>query len=146
MKLLWNDRGVVEHLFTLGGVPAERFAFAFYLLDRVAKLSAEQRVKLYGENGVTEKERAFFEKLAGGENPLAAAFWEGLGGGGDFESYTKTVAQTQEMIERTLGVLGLPGFATYDAAIVRGLAYYTGFVFEVADAKQENRAVAGGGR
>ncbi len=147
VKLLWNDRAVVEHLFSLGGVPAERFAFAFYLLDRVAKLSGEQRAKLYGENGVTEKEQAFFEKLAQGENPLQAAFWEGLGAGvGDYESYSKRVAETQETIERTLGVMGLAGFASYDAAIVRGLAYYTGFVFEVSDARGQNRAVAGGGR
>jgi len=32
------------------------------------------------------------------------------------------------------------------AAIVRGLAYYTGFVYEVADTRGKLRAVAGGGR
>jgi histidyl-tRNA synthetase len=41
------------------------------------------------------------------------------------------------------------GFAAYvnlDLSIVRGLAYYTGVVFEVFDAKKSMRAVAGGGR
>ena len=33
-----------------------------------------------------------------------------------------------------------------DLSIVRGLAYYTGVVFEVFDAKKKKRAVAGGGR
>ena len=146
VKLLWNDRGVVEHLFTLGGVPAERFAFAFYLLDRIAKLSPEQRQKLYTENNVTDREKTFFEKLAHGENPLDAAFWQNLGAGAEFESYTRTIAATQETIDKTFTAMGLDGFAKYDASIVRGLAYYTGFVFEVADAQGENRAVAGGGR
>jgi len=41
------------------------------------------------------------------------------------------------------------GFADYvelDLSIVRGLAYYTGVVFEVFDSKKSMRAVAGGGR
>jgi histidyl-tRNA synthetase len=42
--------------------------------------------------------------------------------------------------------MGLPGYAKYDPSIVRGLAYYTGFVWEVADTSGANRAVAGGGR
>ena len=33
-----------------------------------------------------------------------------------------------------------------DLTIVRGLAYYTGIVFELFDAKGEFRAVCGGGR
>ena len=45
--------------------------------------------------------------------------------------------------------LAARGFADYvelDLSIVRGLAYYTGVVFEVFDAKKSMRAVAGGGR
>ncbi|HEX6630131.1 MAG TPA: ATP phosphoribosyltransferase regulatory subunit, partial [Gemmatimonadaceae bacterium] len=34
----------------------------------------------------------------------------------------------------------------FDLSIVRGLAYYTGIVFELFDAKGEFRAIAGGGR
>ena len=34
----------------------------------------------------------------------------------------------------------------FDLSIVRGLAYYTGVVFEIFDARGELRAVAGGGR
>lgn len=41
---------------------------------------------------------------------------------------------------------GLGDFITVDLAIVRGLAYYTGTVFEVFDLKHNMRAVAGGGR
>lgn len=41
---------------------------------------------------------------------------------------------------------GLGDFVQWDLSIVRGLAYYTGLVFEVFDAKASMRAVAGGGR
>jgi histidyl-tRNA synthetase len=41
---------------------------------------------------------------------------------------------------------GLAGFVEVDYAIVRGLAYYTGVVFEVFDRAKNERALAGGGR
>ncbi len=45
-----------------------------------------------------------------------------------------------------LDAMGLARFVTVDLGIVRGLAYYTGFVFEAFDRKGELRALAGGGR
>jgi histidyl-tRNA synthetase len=41
---------------------------------------------------------------------------------------------------------GLEGFCELDLRIVRGLAYYTGLVFEVFDRRSARRALAGGGR
>lgn len=45
-----------------------------------------------------------------------------------------------------LEAMGLARFITVDLGVVRGLAYYTGFVFEAFDRKGELRALAGGGR
>ncbi|PYI47146.1 MAG: histidine--tRNA ligase [Verrucomicrobia bacterium] len=45
-----------------------------------------------------------------------------------------------------LRVFGLADFVSVDIGIVRGLAYYTGIVFEVFDRAGKSRAVAGGGR
>ena len=42
--------------------------------------------------------------------------------------------------------LGIGAWLHFDLTIVRGLAYYTGFVFEAFDRKGELRALAGGGR
>jgi histidyl-tRNA synthetase len=42
--------------------------------------------------------------------------------------------------------LGLGGYVEVDLRIVRGLAYYTGIVFEVFDRAGELRAICGGGR
>jgi histidyl-tRNA synthetase len=41
---------------------------------------------------------------------------------------------------------GLGAFVEIDYAIVRGLAYYTGVVFELFDRSKNERALAGGGR
>ena len=45
-----------------------------------------------------------------------------------------------------LKTMGISGFCVFDPAIVRGLAYYTGIVFEIFDAGSQLRAIGGGGR
>ncbi len=45
-----------------------------------------------------------------------------------------------------LGAMGLGAFVDVDFRIVRGLAYYTGIVFELFDAGRSLRAICGGGR
>lgn len=49
-------------------------------------------------------------------------------------------------VKNELELRGLDQYVKLDPGIVRGLAYYTGLVFEVFDKAQENRALAGGGR
>lgn len=49
-------------------------------------------------------------------------------------------------IQANLDARGLGKFLELDLTIVRGLAYYTGAVFEIFDMKKSMRAVAGGGR
>ncbi|HVH08456.1 MAG TPA: ATP phosphoribosyltransferase regulatory subunit [Gemmatimonadales bacterium] len=45
-----------------------------------------------------------------------------------------------------LGAMGLTEFVQVDLTIVRGLAYYTGIVFELFDTGKGLRAICGGGR
>ena len=49
-------------------------------------------------------------------------------------------------VRRSLEAMGLGDFIELDLAIVRGLAYYTGIVFELFDAGRALRAICGGGR
>jgi histidyl-tRNA synthetase len=49
-------------------------------------------------------------------------------------------------ILNNLAVRGLRDFVKIDYKVIRGLAYYTGVVFEAFDRKGEFRAIAGGGR
>jgi len=58
--------------------------------------------------------------------------------GGHFEKFNALAAD--------LDARGMGRFYQLDPTIVRGLAYYTGVVFEVFDRKRTLRAIAGGGR
>jgi histidyl-tRNA synthetase len=51
-----------------------------------------------------------------------------------------------ERLFEQLDAYGVRDRVAFDASIVRGLAYYTGIVFEAFDAERKLRAVAGGGR
>jgi histidyl-tRNA synthetase len=51
-----------------------------------------------------------------------------------------------ESILQNLAARGLRDFVKIDYQVIRGLAYYTGVVFEAFDRKGEFRAIAGGGR
>ena len=59
-------------------------------------------------------------------------------------SVTETAAVAA--VRQDLEARGLGAFVTVDLGIVRGLAYYTGVVFEVFDRQGDMRAIAGGGR
>ncbi len=54
-------------------------------------------------------------------------------------------AELQAMLDN-LAARGLGDFVKVDYRVIRGLAYYTGPVFEAFDRKGEFRAIAGGGR
>jgi histidyl-tRNA synthetase len=56
-----------------------------------------------------------------------------------------TIAPLLECTE-ALTSMGLADFVAIDMSVVRGLAYYTGIVFELFDARRSMRAICGGGR
>ena len=64
--------------------------------------------------------------------------------GGDGEQ-SKALGEV-ERLEALLEGRGLGAWTRFDPSVVRGLAYYSGTVFECFDARGELRAVAGGGR
>ena len=55
------------------------------------------------------------------------------------------VADLRRLFE-LLAAYGVADRVDFDASVVRGLAYYTGIVFEAFDAERKLRAVCGGGR
>jgi histidyl-tRNA synthetase len=63
-----------------------------------------------------------------------------------FIEHTRSASQHFQPLLESLGARGLGDFVRIDPGIVRGLAYYTGTVFEFFSLERGLRAVAGGGR
>ena len=87
---------------------------------------------------IDKSEREPREKTSAKLGDLADAVFEIFDKGGTSE-------KLQQVVEG-LRVRGLDRFVEVDVQIVRGLAYYTGIVFEVFDRAGKLRAIAGGGR
>ena len=115
-------------------------------------LGAVDRFEKYGDDafkGYTEQfgelDAAIKAKvLAFLQIKSLAALQETLGGIGG-EKLTARLADWKKLL-CNLDAMGLGRFIEVDLGVVRGLAYYTGFVFEAFDRKGELRALAGGGR
>ncbi len=137
-----NDRRlmerVVRHVFPGLEDPAPVYA----AVDKLERESTDRIVeRLSGQVGSAADPAADFLGFLE-HGPDLAAFRERFGGLpgvsdalGPLESYTAQLAD-----------LGYGDWVRFDPRIVRGLAYYTGIVFEVFDRKGELRAVCGGGR
>jgi histidyl-tRNA synthetase len=87
---------------------------------------------------IDKSEREPREKTAAKLGGLAGPIFEIFDKGGTSE-------KLQQVMEG-LRIRGLDRFVEVDVQIVRGLAYYTGIVFEVFDRAGKLRAIAGGGR
>jgi len=61
------------------------------------------------------------------------------------ETSKKSVDELGRLFE-LLDCFGVADFCVFDIGIVRGLAYYTGIVYEIYDKTSELRAIGGGGR
>ena len=87
---------------------------------------------------IDKSEREPREKTAAKLGPLAESVFKILDGEGRSEKLERVVEALRQR--------GLGEFVKVDLGIVRGLAYYTGIVFEAFDRGGKLRALAGGGR
>jgi histidyl-tRNA synthetase len=87
---------------------------------------------------IDKSEREPREKTAAKLGDLAEATFKILDGEGSSDKLARVLDG--------LSARGLSGFVKIDLGIVRGLAYYTGIVFEAFDRGGKLRALAGGGR
>lgn len=136
-----SDRRLLSALLEAAGVAREALPAAFSVIDKVEREPRERsRARLREEAGLGD---------AGAEAVLALLDAPGLEGARKGFGDRDEVAQALERLDRyaaDLSALGLGDFLEFDLRIVRGLAYYTGIVFEIFDRRGELRAICGGGR
>ena len=118
-----NDRHVWLQFLAARGVDLERAPEFLGIIDKIERERPEVTAARLAPFGVDPAELDRFMA-----QPVSA-----LGG--------SLVA-----LEADLHARGLGDYVTFDPRIVRGLAYYTGVVFEVFDRARKSRALAGGGR
>jgi histidyl-tRNA synthetase len=136
-----SDRRLLNALLAEIGVRGSAGQAAVYgVLDKIARQPEEVSVAKLLEAGLTREMT---------ESVLELPKVKGLGG---FRARLSAAASVKPHLDRLatyfahLQSLGVHEWVDLDLSIVRGLAYYTGIVFELFDAKGELRAICGGGR
>ncbi len=122
--------------------------------DVVVRLSSRHAWQDFFHSRCPEAARAYdffqvVDKLEREDPAVSAAKLSALGLSlEEVQTFIAASQPTQELaaILANLQARGLGDFVQIDYHVIRGLAYYTGPVFEAFDRRQEFRAIAGGGR
>jgi histidyl-tRNA synthetase len=136
-----SDRRIVTALLAAEGVAAERMPAALSVIDKLERQPRERSAEgLVSQTGITHAvaDRVLDAFDDGDPGALRERF-------GEHEEVAAHLERLQVYVA-ALSAMGLGDFVEIDLRIVRGLAYYTGIVFELFDRKHDLRAICGGGR
>jgi histidyl-tRNA synthetase len=135
-----SDRRLLAALVQHLGIAEAKVPQVFQILDKRDKAPAAAIRGMLEEAGLESGQREALERVLG---------WRSLEDIDARERATPEVGQALESLERLFALLaayGIREWCRFDIGTVRGLAYYTGPVWEVHDRKGELRAIFGGGR
>jgi histidyl-tRNA synthetase len=123
------------------GVDEDRLPAAYAVVDKLEREPRERSLeRLQSEVDLSEAEATDLLDLF--REPGLDAVRERYG---DDARVLDELVRLEEYLD-LLGAMGLGDYVSFDLTIVRGLAYYTGIVFEIFDRDGELRAICGGGR
>jgi histidyl-tRNA synthetase len=135
-----SDRRVLRSLLLGVGVAEAQLPAAFAAIDRSERVPQAALAEGLEKEGFSTKAVETVFRVAGlrGLDAVLQQVARVPGGEEASEPLRQAVQALDDM--------GLGQFVAVDLSVVRGLAYYTGIVFEVFDTGKTLRAVCGGGR
>jgi histidyl-tRNA synthetase len=132
-----SNRKVLEEVLGALDIKGDNFAKTCIIVDKMDKLSSDiikEQLSDLGHDSTTIKT---IQSILGIKN------MNGLQK--VLESDSIAVSELNFLFD-AIESYGMSEWVEFDASIVRGLAYYTGSVFEVHDREGKFRAICGGGR
>ncbi len=135
-----SDRRLLNALLASLEIDAHAWPAVYAVLDKLERQPREISAEKLATAGLSAAAAESVLGFAGFDS--VDALRERFGGSPDVVVHLDRFAQYAEH----LSALGVGEYLRLDLTIVRGLAYYTGIVFELFDAQGEFRAICGGGR
>ena len=136
-----SDRRLLTALLSHVGVKKAELPTVFAAIDKAGREPRETTLDKVEKAVASADARRGVERILRNSKDLEAIANEFS----DSPEATEEVSRMREYLA-FLHALGVGEWVDFDLSIVRGLAYYTGKVFELFDAKGEFRAICGGGR
>ena len=132
-----NNRALLAELLASSGIAAQYHAAVFLALDKRGKISDDEIAALLATEGLdAEATRKAFDLLAVQTLDQAAAL----------ATPDSVAVKALRDLFALAEIYGIADRLVFDMSVIRGLAYYTGIVFEAFDAERKFRAIFGGGR
>jgi len=135
-----SSRKMLAALLRLIGIAPDQMDGLYGLLDKRARLPGETFEKMIAEN-VSDKAKR--EKIL---DLMGAGTIEEVGSVVELDAEVQEASDELRRLFELLDTMGVGRFCRFDIGVVRGLAYYTGMVFEIYDRGDQLRAICGGGR
>ncbi|XP_019162482.1 PREDICTED: histidine--tRNA ligase, chloroplastic/mitochondrial-like [Ipomoea nil] len=132
-----SSRKVLQEVLYHYSVPENMFSRVFIVIDKLEKIPIDEIKKELKSAGLSDV--AIEELLQVLSVKSLAKLEEKLGAAGQALTDLKQLFSLAEQY-------GYSEWIQFDASVVRGLAYYTGIVFEGFDREGKLRAICGGGR
>ena len=143
VEFLISDRTLLEALLEAHGV--ENTTEVMRVVDDREKLSRAEYLDELATRGLDRETATEVADLTALSGPLDETLDELREQAPDDERATAAIDRMDDLAA-ALESHGVLGMCELDLSIVRGLAYYTGLVFEAFDAEGDLRALFGGGR
>lgn len=138
-----NSRRILQAIVEAAGVPPHLFTQVCIIVDKMDKLPREEIVKYLAELKLSESVvDVITSSLAAKSLGEVRAACTAAGAGATATAAVDELQSFFDLVEQ----YGFGSWVSFDASVVRGLAYYTGVVFEAFDRKGKFRAICGGGR
>ena len=141
IKVKISSRNLLSAVLKKIGVPEEKMNPLYTLLDKKSKIPPEAFSATLTEQ--TGKQMAG-QIVAFMESQTVTSV-ENLVRPDAGDQLDTAIKELDDCVTR-LSQMGISDYCVFDPSIVRGLAYYTGIVFEVHDITGNLRAIGGGGR
>lgn len=141
VNFLINDRELLESILQSHGI--ERTEETMKVIDDKEKMTQEEFLEDLEERGLSREDAEQVDELTDISGPILEQI---------DELREKAPEEVQASVDRmeslgkALESYNVAYMCRFDLSIVRGLAYYTGLVFEAFDSEGELRALFGGGR
>tara|TARA_Y100000590_G_scaffold459277_1_gene615929 strand:+ start:812 stop:2023 length:1212 start_codon:yes stop_codon:yes gene_type:complete len=132
-----SSRKVLEEVLGNLGVKGDQFAQTCIIVDKMGKLPSEIIEEQLSELGHSSEVVSSIQSVLGIKDMKSLKK--------SLEDKSAAVSELNTLFD-LIDSYGMSDWVEFDASIVRGLAYYTGSVFEAHDREGKFRAICGGGR
>ena len=135
-----SDRRILQAFLESLAVPTDAIAGVYGIIDKLDRTPVETSAEKLAALGLSSEAIERIVTIASVELVEVRARLAGSAAADHADQFGRYLAYSTALLG------GDASWLTLDLSIVRGLAYYTGIVFELFDRSGEFRAICGGGR